>query len=164
MRSEKINYAGVAGAIGGLLGFIGVFAYWWTYSWVATGATLTVAVRGTADWTGVAALVAGIAAFAFGGAYLLMDDPSLRRITGTVMGIGAIFLLTMTVAGMFRTTQAIGVPLVAGQAGSTVTFSTALDAGIYVSFLGGVVAVVGTILMVAGSSKDASAAPDAPAA
>ncbi|MEP7059765.1 MAG: hypothetical protein ABI828_03455 [Actinomycetota bacterium] len=151
MRQDKIDYVGVLGTVGGLLGFIGIYLNWWYYSWSAGGGTLTVGVRGLEDWTGIAALVAGIAVFAFGGAYLLMDDPGIRKISGGLMGIGAIFLLGMTIAGMFRAGAAVGPTPNIGEvaAGTTrVRVTTGLYGGIFLSMIGGVVALIATIMMV----------------
>jgi hypothetical protein len=159
MRQDKIDYVGVLGAVGGLLGFIGVYLNWWYYSFPYQGLGITVGVSGLNDWSGVAALVAGIAALAFGGAYLLMDDPGIRKITGGLMGVGAIFLLGMTVLGMFRTSAAVGSPVIPGTPGSVVKFSIGLSGGIFLSMVGGVVAVIATIMMIGrDSSPEASGA------
>lgn len=149
MRQDKIDYVGVFGPVGGLLGLTGIYLNWWYYSFPAAGAVITVGRRGTVDWSGVAALVASLAVFAFGGAYMLMDDPGIRKITGALMGIGSIFLLAMTVLGMFRTDDAVGPsPLIVGSADSVVKFTTGLSGGIFLSMVGGVVAVIATIMMI----------------
>lgn len=158
MRQDKINYVGVLGAVGGVLGFIGIYLNWWYYSWPAQGTTFTQGQSGLDDWSGVAALVAAIAVFAFGGAYLLMDDPGIRKLTGGLMGVGAIFLLSMTILGMFRTTAAVGPsPAIAGPVGSVVAFSTGLSGGIFLSMVGGVVAVIATVMMIGRTSSPTTA-------
>jgi hypothetical protein len=160
MRQEKIDYVGVLGTVGGALGFVGIFLYWWNYAWPASGTVITVGVRGLEDWSGVAAMVASIGAFAFGGAYLLMDDPGIRKLTGLLMGVSSIALLAMTVVGMFRADIAVGPsPAIAGAAGSVIEFTTGLAGGIFLSMIGGVVAVIATIMMIGrDSSPEASGA------
>ncbi|MEA2551758.1 MAG: hypothetical protein QOE25_1527 [Actinomycetota bacterium] len=160
MRQDKIDYVGVLASVGGLLGFIGIYLGWWYYSWAVSGGTLTQEIRGLEDWSGVAALVAGIGAFAFGGAYLLMDDPGIRRLTGALMGISAIFLLGMTIVGMFRAGTVVGPsPLIAATPGTRVQINTGLSGGIFLSMVGGVVAVVATIMMIGrDNSPEASGA------
>jgi hypothetical protein len=158
MRQDKIDYVGVLGTAGGALGFIGIYLNWWYYSWPAQGTTFTQGIRGLDDWSGGAALVAAIAAFAFGGAYLLMDDPGVRKITGGIMGVGAIFLSAMTVLGMFRADAVVGSsPAIAAPAGSVVAFSTGLSGGIFLSLVGGVVAVIATVMMIGRNSSPATA-------
>ena len=158
MRQDEINYVGVFGTVGGLLGFMGIYLNWWTYSFPVSGGVITVPVRGLDEWSAMVALIAGLMAFAFGGAYVLMDDPGIRKITGALMGIGAILLLGMSVAGLFRADAAVGPsPLVVAPAGAVVRFATGVGGGIFVSILGGVVAVIGTIMMVGRTSTpDAS--------
>lgn len=158
MSEDKIDYVGVGGAVGGVLGSIGILLNWWSYSFPVRGGVITVGVGGLEDWTGRAAMAASIAAFAFGGAHLLMDDPRMRKITGGLMGAGAIFLLAMTVLGMFRAAEAVGPsPLVMAPAGSVVTFTTGLTGGIFISMMGGLVALVATIMMIGqGGSPETS--------
>ena len=60
MKAGKISYAGVGVTVGGLVGFLGVLVGWFSYSYPLNGGTATVNLSGTADWTGTAALVAGI--------------------------------------------------------------------------------------------------------
>jgi len=160
MRQDKIDYVGVLGTVGGLLGFLGIYLNWWFYSSPAGGGVITHGIRGLEDFSGVAALVASIAAFAFGGAYLLMDDPGIRKITGGLMGIGSIFLLGMTVLGMFRAAHVVGPsPLIVASPGSVVKFTTGLSGGIFLSMVGGVVAVIATIMMIGrDNSPEASGA------
>ena len=85
MKAGKISYAGVGVTVGGVIGFLGVLVGWFSYSYPLNGGTATVTLSGTADWTGTVALVAGIAAFAFGGAYVLIQDAKLRRTIGVLM-------------------------------------------------------------------------------
>lgn len=149
VASTNISYAGIAGAVGGLLGIFGVYLKWFSYSYPAVGGTVTIYLNGTADWTGQVAFVAGLAAFAFGIAYVLLSDPEIRRITAALMGVGAIFLLAMSVLGMTRVGSAVGEPVLVGvEPGTTVTVTSSVAAGIVLSFLGGVVSTIGSYLAI----------------
>ena len=138
MKAGKISYAGVGVTVGGVIGFLGVLVGWFSYSYPLNGGTATVTLSGTADWTGTAALVAGIAAFAFGGAYVLIQDAKLRRTIGVLMAIASAFLLVMSLVGFGRVAEAVGVP--------TSNFTTATHTGLVISFAGGVIAMVGSLL------------------
>jgi hypothetical protein len=147
--SASIDYPGIGVALGGILGFAGVYLNWWRYEYPVTGGTITQYLHGTEDWTGQVAFIAGIGAFAFALAYMLMTDPQIRKITGALMGISSIFLLAATLVGFFRVDAATANPVLLGvPAGETVQVGSGLAGGIYVSFIGGVFAVVGTILAI----------------
>jgi hypothetical protein len=141
MKAGKISYAGVGVAVGGLIGFLGVIVGWFKLS-LPAGGTATVTLSGTHDWTGTVALAAAVGAFAFGIAYVVLQDPQLRRITGVLGAICSAFLLIMTLVGFSRVGDA--------------TAAT----GLAVSFLGGVVAVVGSVL----TSREMLSEGPAPAA
>jgi hypothetical protein len=151
MKAGKISYPGVGVAVGGMLGFIGVIWTWFTYSYPAQGGSVTVSLSGTADWTGSVALIASVGAFAFGGAYVLFSDPQIRRITGVLMGACSAFLLFMPLFGLARLNQVVG-------SGSVV--STKMGPGLALSFIGGVVAVVGTFLAARAKDVEEEAATD----
>lgn len=138
MKAGKISYAGVGAAVGGLIGFLGVVVGWFSYSYPLGNDTATVTLSGTADWTGTVAMAAAFGAFAFGGAYVLLQDAALRRITAILMAVCSAFLLVMSLSGFGRISDAIGVPVS--------LFTTTAGAGLVVSFAGGVVAMVGSIL------------------
>ncbi len=138
MKSGKYSYPGIGVAVGGLIGFIGVIAHWFSFSYPVSGGTVTVTLSGRVDWTGAVALAASFGAFAFGGAYVLMPDAQMRRVWGALMGICAAFMLLMPLFGYKRIDDAVGIP--------AAVFSTKAAAGMAVSFLGGVVATVGAIL------------------
>ena len=149
MTTKDITYAGIAGAVGGLLGVFGVYLKWFSYSYPTGGGTVTIYLNGTEDWTGQVAFIAGLCAFAFGIAYVLLPDPQIRRITAALMGVGAIFLLAMSVLGMTRVGQAVGVPVLVGvEPGTTVAVTSRVAGGLVLSFMGGVVAVVGSYLAI----------------
>ena len=138
MKAGKISYAGVGVAVGGLIGFLGVIVGWFKFSYPVASGTATVTLSGTHDWTGTVALAAAVGAFAFGIAYVLLQDAQLRRITGVLGAVCSAFLLIMSLAGFNRVGDAIGVP--------AAVFTTAVGTGLVISFLGGVVAVVGSVL------------------
>ena len=153
MKAGKISYAGVGVAVGGVIGFLGVIVGWFKYSFpMGGGGTATVTLSGIHDWTGTVAMAAAFGAFAFGGAYVLLQDPQLRRITGVLGAVCSAFLLIMSIAGFSRVADAVGVP--------AATFTTAAGAGLVISFLGGVLAVVGSVL----TSREILSAGPVPAA
>jgi len=156
MKAGKITYAGVGVAVGGLVGFTGILTHWFAYSYPVNGETLTVTLSGTADWTGALALAASFGAFAFGGAYILFDDPQMRRLFGVLMSVCSAFLLILPLFAFTRIDEVVGSP--------AATFSVQAAAGLVISFLGGVLAVSGSLL----ASRDILASggqpADAPAA
>jgi hypothetical protein len=160
MKAGKISYAGVGVAVGGLVGFLGVMVGWFSYSYPLGNGTATVSLSGTVDWTGSVAMAAAFGAFAFGGAYVLFQDPKLRRITGVLMSICSAFLLVMSLFGFGRIGDAVGVP--------AAVFTTSAGAGLMISFASGVVALVSSFLasreILAAGPVVASEAPSAPAA
>ena len=145
--SAVMNYAAVAVAVGGLLGLAGVYLNWFRYSYPVSGGTITVYLRGSEDWTGQVAFIAGIAAFAFGLANVILPDPQIRRLTAALMGVAAVLLLGACIAGLFRADSAIGDPVLLGaDAGARVTVATGISGGLLVSAVGGIFAVVGAVL------------------
>jgi hypothetical protein len=149
-----IAYAGVAGAVGGLLGFAGVYLKWFQYGYPVSGGSFTQYLNGTDDWTGQVAFIAGLGAFAFGAAYVLLSDPQIRKLTAGLMGIGAIFLLAMTLIAFTRVEDAIGTPVLLGVApGSSVEVTRDVAGGLWASLVGGVVGVYGAFLAVRSSSS-----------
>jgi hypothetical protein len=159
MKAGKISYAGVGVAVGGLIGFLGVMVGWFKYSYPQGSGTTSVTLGGTADWTGTAAMAAAFGAFAFGGAYILLQDAKLRRIFGVLGAVCAAFLLIMSLSGFGRISDAVGAP--------ASVFTTGAGTGLVISFVGGVVAMVGSFLasreILAGGPVAASEAPSAPA-
>lgn len=138
MKAGKISYAGVGVAVGGVIGFLGVIVGWFKYSYPLGNGTATVTLSGTHDWTGTVAMAAAFGAFAFGGAYVLLQDAQLRRITGVLGAVCSAFLLIMALTGFSRISDAVGVP--------TSVFTTAAGTGVAISFAGGVIALVGSVL------------------
>ena len=145
--SAPLNFAAAAVALGGLLGFAGVYLNWFKYGYPVSGGTITVYVAGNADWTGEVAFVAGIAAFAFAVAYVLFEDPQMRGLTGALMGIASVLLLGACIAAFFRVDSATASPVLLGvEAGTTVQVATGVSGGLLVSSIGGIFAVVGAAL------------------
>jgi hypothetical protein len=123
MRSDKISYAGIAGAVGGIVALLGVYANWWESD--------TASFKGTADVSGALALAMAIATFAFGAAYVLMADPKIRRALGALMTICAVVLTLACVWGLTR--------------GDQVAANVDVKFGLWVSVLGGVIGIAAGI-------------------
>jgi hypothetical protein len=141
MDSQKISYAGVIGAVAGVLGLVGVMV-----GWFSSGGD---SVQGTADVSGDLALWSSIAAFAFGGAYVLMSDPQIRRAMGALMTLSAVILALAAIWGFTRADQ--------------VAAGYDSDTGLFVSALGGVLGIAGGLLALQASMK-ADEEASAPAA
>ncbi len=151
MKAGKISYAGVGVAVGGVIGFLGVIVGWFKYTYSLGDDTATVTLSGTHDWTGTVALAAAFGAFAFGIAYVLLQDPQMRRIAGVLGAVSSAFLLIMSLSGFARIGEAVGVP--------AAEFTTGMGTGLALSFAGGVIAVASSIL----ASKEILAAGPVPA-
>ncbi|MEP6973649.1 MAG: hypothetical protein ABI869_05850 [Actinomycetota bacterium] len=156
MKAGKISYAGVGVAVGGVIGFIGIMVGWFTYSFPLANGVATVTLHGTADWTGGVAMAAAFGAFAFGGAYLLIQDAKLRKLTSVLMGVSSAFLLMFSIYGYTRISDAVGVP--------AAVFSSGAGKGIVISFVGGVVALVGSLLASRESTESVEVEPQPQAA
>jgi hypothetical protein len=158
--SAALNYAGIAAALGGILGLAGVYLYWFKYSYPAAGGTLTQYLGGYEDWTGQVAFIAGIATFAFSVAYMLLLDPQIRRLTGALMGISAVILLGASIAGFFRVgTATADQALLGADVGAAVKVTTGVAGGLLVSAVGGIFAVVGAVLSLKGSDQGSVSGP-----
>jgi len=66
MKDQRLNYAGIGGAVAGVVGLLGIYADWWE--------TDTTVYHGTADISGQLALAMSIGLFAFGVAYVVFSD------------------------------------------------------------------------------------------
>jgi hypothetical protein len=155
MKAGKISYAGVGVAVGGVIGFLGVMVGWFKFSFPLGNGTATVSLHGTADWTGTAALIAAFGAFAFGGAYLLVDDAKLKKLMSVLMGASSACLLMFSIFGYTRISDAVGIP--------AAQFTSGAGKGIVISFAGGVVALVGSLLASRESTEPAEKAEPQPA-
>ena len=149
--SSEITYAGIAGAVGGLVGIAGIYVgKWFSYSYDAGGLRATFYLDGTEDWTGQVAFIAGLAALAFGIAYVLLSDPQIRTITGSLMGVGGIFLLAMALLAFTRVDEVVGPnPFLPGvDPGQSVQVAATAAGGLWMTVVAGVVAVYGAFLSV----------------
>jgi hypothetical protein len=145
--STQLNFAAAAVALGGILGFVGVYLNWFKYMYPVDGGSITIFIGGFEDWTGQVAFIAGIAAFAFAVAYVLLTDPQIRRLTGMIMGVASVLLLGACIAGFFRVESATAAPVLLGvDPAATVEIATGVAGGLLVSAVGGIFAVVGTVL------------------
>ena len=143
MDRNSISYAGVTGAVAGVVGLIGIYAGWWS--------TADATFDGTADVSGVLALAMSIATFAFGGAYILLSDPRIRRAMGALMTLTAVVLALATVWGSTRAEQ--------------VAPDASTDLGLLVSGIGGILGIAAGLLALRDSqAMDAAARPTADAA
>jgi hypothetical protein len=147
--SGDINYAAWAMLGGGFLILIGIFLNWFTVSASVAGFSASVSETGTGDWTGIVALIASLVAIGAGGSAILMPDPSIKRyalIAGTIAGVIA---LIVTVVAFFRA-NSVGIDLPQeGQLGAAAIDGKAA-VGLYISFLGAVIATVGGALAMRG--------------
>jgi hypothetical protein len=149
MRSERINFLASVTAVAGLVGFIGVFANWFSLAYEVSGTTIELRYYGTADETGAIAVAASMGALLFGGAYILLRDPQIRRITALLMVICSVVLLVAATLGFGRVDEAVGgpnpfLPGVEGEA----TYVATVGIGLAVSFLAGLLATIASILLV----------------
>ena len=138
MRSEKLSYPGIAGAVGGVVGLAGVYASWFRVS----GPAGTFEVDGTADASGKLALAMSIALFAFSVGYVLLDDPRIRRSMAALMTVTAVVVSLACVWGVARAD------------GSGLAF------GIYLSGIGGVLGIAAGILSLGDAPPDREIADD----
>jgi hypothetical protein len=143
------TYAGMAGAVGGLLGVVGIYVgKWFSYGYAVSGGHVTFYLNGSEDWTGQVAFIAGLTAFAFGVAYVLLSERQIRTITGALMGVGGIFLLAMSLLAFSRIDEAVGAaPFSPGVLpGVPVAITQSPAGGLCMSIIGGVIAVYGAFL------------------
>jgi hypothetical protein len=146
--AAAVNYPGIAVAVGGLLGLSGVFLDWFSYSYAVPGGRIVTDLVGYDDWTGQVAFIAGIAAFAFALANMILADPQIRRLTAALMGVSAVLVLGACIGGFFRLDVVTADPVLLGvEPGQQVTVSSAVAGGLLVSTVGGIFAVAGAMLL-----------------
>jgi hypothetical protein len=154
MKSDRFTYPGIGVAVGGLLGWLGVFTSWYSFTVPISGGELTVALRGTEDWSGQVAVVAGTTALLFGAAYVLLSDPGLRRISGSVMGAASAVLLVMTLWAALLVEDVVPNFVVDSGLGA-LPFASSLAPGLAVSFIGGVLAFTASLLAIRETGAEA---------
>jgi hypothetical protein len=149
MRSTRINFLAVVTAGAGLVGFIGVFAAWYSLSYQFSGTTVRLDFRGTVDPTGAIAVASSLGALAFGCAYMLLRDPQIRRITALLMVVSSIMLLVSSLIGFTRVDEVVGPnPLLPGVTG-TAPYTATIGFGLIISFIAGLLGTVSSVLLVA---------------
>lgn len=147
----EINYAAWAILGGGFVILVGIFLNWFTVSASFGESSVSASAAGTEDWTGVIALFAAIVAIAGGGAAVLMSDPGMKRGSLVAGMIAAVVGLIMTVVAFFRASGlGFDIPDAAGQTLASVDGKAAI--GLYISFLGAVIATAGAVLAIRKSS------------
>ncbi len=162
MRSDRINFLAVVTAVAGLVGFIGVFANWFSLAYQASGTEIILEFDGTADATGAIAVAASLGALTFGCAYILLQDPAIRRMTALLMVISSVVLLIVSAIGFTRVDEAIGAPnpFLPGVEGAALWEATPAI-GLGISFLAGILAMVASVLLV--GRREAGVEEDLPA-
>ena len=136
MKDQRLNYAGIGGAVAGIVGLLGIYADWWE--------TDTTVYHGTADISGQLALAMSIGLFAFGAAYVLSSDQRIRRAMGALMTLFAVVLTLACVWGLQRA--------------DNVAPGASTQVGLWVSLLGGVMGIAASMLALKyASDEDASA-------
>lgn len=141
MDSDKINYAGVAGAVAGIIGLFGIYANWWSSAGIG--------FDGTDDVSGALALAMALGTFVFGGAYVLMSDPTIRRAMGALMTLTAVILTLACVWGLTR--------------GDEVAVNASVEIGLWISVLGGVLGIAAGLLALRNAQEMDATKPSAPA-
>lgn len=149
MRSEeRINFLAVVTAVAGLMGFVGVYAKWFSYAYPVEGGIVTVYLDGDWDATGAVALAAGLGALVFACAYMLLRDPAIRRIVALLMAISSFALLVVSIIGFTRVAAAVGPsPLLLGAEDPT-EFRATIAIGLWISFISGILATVASVLLI----------------
>jgi hypothetical protein len=158
MKSEKISFAAIAVAVGGLFGALATFATWWTYQALllgGSGAGVDVSVKGISDWTGKVAAVAGFSALVFAAAYILMSDSSLQRVFGVLMAVASVLLVGVAMIGALRMNS-----IVQAQAAPVAVNAASRGAGLIVAVLAGIVAFAGSLLVGMSTSTEVVAESD----
>jgi hypothetical protein len=139
MRSGKLSYAGIAGAVAGVVGLLGIYSTWFVIPGTAIG------LNGTADISGKLALAMSVALFAFSGAYVLIADGAIRRSMSALIIVSAVLLTLSVVWAILR--------------------ADGLEAhiGLWLSGFGGILGIGAGILTLKDSPVDAPLDEDAPA-
>jgi hypothetical protein len=153
VAASEISYGGIAAAIGGLIGLLGVYIGWWQYTLTASGVAATVRVDGSTDWTGSVAVVASIAVLAFGAAFVIMTDAMIRRFSTWIVALGGIVMLVVAGIAFGRASDVIGTPALLTVMGGSGQLATDPAVGLYGSAVGGIFALVGAILSFGQLSK-----------
>ena len=161
MRSSRISFLAVVTAGAGLVGFIGVFADWFSLAYEVSGTKVVLDFYGTADGTGAIAVAASLGALMFGCAYMLLtgsaDTAHHRTPDGPVQHHPAGRLGDRVHAG--RRGDRGAEPVLARRRGQA-TYTATVAIGLGISFLAGVIATVASVLLV--SRREAGVEEDPP--
>lgn len=125
MKSEKLSYPGIAGAVAGVVTMLGVFMSWFEIP----GPNGSIGIDGTAHSSGKLAFAMAIALFAFSGCYVLLDDRRIRRSMAALIIVTSVFIILACLSGL-----------------TSASDSTDLATGFSLSVLGGLLGVGGGIL------------------
>src|ERR1043166_3127617 len=121
---RTFNYAGIGGAVAGVVSLLGIYSYWWS--------TDTASYDGVADVSGRLALGMSIGLFAFGVAYVLISDRAIRRAMGALMTVCAVVLTLACAWAVVRSDD--------------VATGASVELGLWVSAIGGVLGIVASFL------------------
>jgi hypothetical protein len=144
-RAGDIDYAAWALVGGGFLILLGIFLKWFSVTANIAGFSGSISKAGTEDWTGVVALIAALVAIGGGGAAILMTDARIKRSALMAATIAGVIALVVTVIAFFRA-NSVGVELPVLAGGPNASIDAGAAAGLYVSFLGAVIATAGGVL------------------
>ena len=108
MRSEKLSYPGIAGAVAGVVALLGVFMSWFEVS----GPNGSIRIDGTAHSSGKLAFAMSIALFAFSVGYVLLDDRRIRRSMAALVIASSVIIILACLLGL--TSASDGTDLAAG--------------------------------------------------
>jgi|SRR5687768_8859062 hypothetical protein len=108
MKSEKLSYPGIAGAVAGVVALLGVFMSWFEVS----GPNGSIRIDGTAHSSGKLAFAMSIALFAFSVGYVLLDDRRIRRSMAALVIASSVIIILACLLGL--TSASDGTDLAAG--------------------------------------------------
>jgi hypothetical protein len=144
-RSGEIDYAAWSLVGGGFLILLGIFLKWFSVTANIAGFSGSISKAGTEDWTGIVTLIASLVAIAGGGAAILLADVRVKRSALMAATIAGVIALVVTVIAFFRA-NSVGVELPVLAGGPNASIDAGAAAGLYVSFLGAVIATAGGVL------------------
>jgi hypothetical protein len=114
-----IHYPGVAAAVAGVVGLLGVYADWWE--------SPEAIYAGTADVSGTLALAMSLGLFVFGAASVLLSDPRIRRAMNVLFTVCAVILAVASIWGLTRS--------------DSVATGAEVSGGLWISMLAGAVGI-----------------------
>jgi len=143
MDTTRISHSSVAVAVGGLFGALGTFTNWFGYQTALKGGgQATIGIMGLDSPGGKLAAISGLLCVLFGGLGILMPEKRGGALTA-LMVIGALGLITGVTIGAIAGTNTVAD---AAEAAGVASYNYVRQAGLVISFMGGVVAFVGAML------------------